>query len=61
MSATRDYAAMSWPDENPAFQRGRRWPPETLPTRRTTEAPPPDFDRLAAAVAVEWRKGRVRS
>ena len=61
MSATRNYAAQSWPDANGAFRRGYDWPPETLPARRTTEAPPPDFDRLAAAVVVEWRKGRVRS
>ncbi|MEI7609863.1 MAG: hypothetical protein WCJ64_20980 [Rhodospirillaceae bacterium] len=61
MTATRNYAAMSWPDANPAFMRGRRWPPEQPPNRRTTTAPPTDFSKLSAAVVVEWRKGRVGS
>ena len=62
MRSNRNFAAASWPDENPAFRRGYRWPPESLPKRATrTETPPADLTRLSTAVLTDWRRDRNHS
>jgi hypothetical protein len=53
-----DCAAQADPERNPHFRRGRDWPPEQLPRRRSAPSPParPDFAQLTRDLVTQRRR-----